>query len=289
MNVPGIHFLPFRRLLGSAALCSLMALAACGGGSDPPTVPPRPGPAPPPDLNLPDDPDAVILEVWMHRGPIIQVEYSIGRPPRYWLTAGGGLTVEGPEPEIWPPPLLPNLLATTLDGADFAAALEDIAASTLPNVEDLTILEPTGFLADAPYTEFRFRDTAGVHVISVEGLFAVQHRDPRALALKALAEKFETATETAGAYRGDRVQVIVGFDVPLPQPEDRDDREWPLPEPPARTDDGTYPCHVFEGPTAAGLLELFGSARMTTRWVWEDERIFLSARELFPGEEGCRE
>ncbi len=275
-----------------AALAGSLAVAGCDGGSDAPTAPlppPTPPPPPPSGLQLPDDPAAVILEVWLHLGPPLGIEFTLGRPPLYWLTAGGDLYVEGPTPEIWPYRLLPNLLATTLDEAVFAAALEDLAASTLPEVDDLTILEPTGMLADAPLTEFRFNDTAGnAHAIWVEGLFAGAHRDPRVASLKALADRFETAAATAGAYRGDRVQVIVGFDVPPPDPEDRNDLLWPLPEPPARTADGAFPCHVFEGATASRLLELFGNANHATRWVWEDERIFLFARELFPGEDGCR-
>ena len=285
----------FSRRLPSAALGALLALAACNGGSDTPTVPPAPSPPPAPTpppspgLSLPDDPSAVILEVRLHLGPEVSFEFAIGRPPLYWLTAGGDLYAEGPTLEIWPTRLLPNLLATALDEAAFTAALEDIAASTLPETDELHITEPTGLLMDAPVIEFLFRDTSGEHLISVEGLFAAEHLDPRALSLKALVEKFETAAAGAGAYRGDRVQVIVGFDLPLPQPEDQDDQQWPLPEPPARTDDGAWPCHVFDGATATRLLELFGNAHIATRWVWEDERIYLFARELYPDEEGCRE
>ncbi|MCY4626138.1 MAG: hypothetical protein OXE58_01050 [Acidobacteria bacterium] len=55
-----------------AALASSLLVAACGGDSGSPSV--LPVPAPPPDsepapeLLLPDDPSAVILEVWVHGG-----------------------------------------------------------------------------------------------------------------------------------------------------------------------------------------------------------------------------
>ena len=287
------HSSVLRRIVPSAALAAALALGACGGGSDAPTVPPAPtpppSPPPPPALNLPDDPEAVILEVWVHGGPEVMPEFQFGRPPLYWLTAGGDLYAEGPVMEIWPQRLLPNLLATALNEADFNAVLEDIAVSTLPEVDDLQITEPTGLLMDASFTEFSFNDTAGTHVIGVEGLWAVEHLDPRAVSLKALVDKLETAASMAGAYRGDRVQVIVGFDLPPPEEEDRDDQEWPLPDPPTRNDDGSFPCHVFDGATATRLLELFGNAHIATRWVYDDERIFLYARELFPGEKGCQE
>ena len=301
MNEQRNHSLRRRWLFGSAVLSALVMLTACGGDSDAPTVPapppapaptpaPTPAPAPTPIPSLPDDPAAVILEVWVHVGPEVMPEFQFGRPPQYWLTAGGDLYAEGPTLEIWPTRLLPNLLATVLDQADLAGVLEDIAASTLPEVDDLTITEPTGLLADAPLTEFRFNDAAGeTHVIWVEGFYAGEHRDPRVASLKALVDKLETAAAVAGAYRGDRVQVIVGFDIPLPQPEDQDDQQWPLQDPPVRTDDGAWPCLVFDGATGTRLLELFGNAHIATRWVWEEERIFLFARELFPGEEGCRE
>ena len=66
-------------LLGVASLAASLVAAACGGDSGSPTAPapaPAPDPAPGPDLSLPDDPSAVVLEVWVHGG-LLPPAYSL--------------------------------------------------------------------------------------------------------------------------------------------------------------------------------------------------------------------
>ncbi len=282
-----------------AGLAASLAAAACDGNSGSPTVPPAPAPTPaptpapdpaPPDLLLPDDPSAVVLEVWVSGG-LLPPEYSLALPPIYWLTAGGTLYFEGQAPPIWPPPLLASLNETRLTAAQLEAALGEIAASGLPDAEEDHIAEPSDQLTEVLTTELIFRDTAGAHVIRVEGLYAGTdtHTDPRVAHLLALLEVFEEAGLDFTPYRGDRLQVITVSDTGPPfEPPDRDERPWPLPDPPQRDEDRAFSCQVFEGAVAAGLFDTFVTADQATRWLYGEERIELLARPLFPGEEGCR-
>ena len=184
-----------------------------------------PDPAPAPDLLLPDDPSAVVLEVWVSGG-LLPPEYSLNFPPIYWLTAGGTLYSEGSPPPIAPPPLLASLNETELAPAQLEAALDEIAASGLPEAGEEHISAPSGLAPEILTTELIFRDTAGDHVIRVEGLHAGMdtHPDPRVPHLLALLEVFEEAIMDFTPYLGDRLQVITVFDVPRSEPPDRDER-----------------------------------------------------------------
>ena len=256
----------------------------------PPAPTPAPAPAPdpaPPDLLLPDDPSAVVLEVWVSGG-LLPPEYSLNLPPIYWLTAGGTLYFEGSPPPVVPPPLLVALNETQLDAAQFEAALGEIAASGLPAVSSAETLEPTTAVPEVLTVEFVFRSTAGAQVIRVAGLRG-PHTDRRVPHLRALLDGFEEATVDFTPYLGDRLQVITVFDVPPYEPPDRDDRPWPLPDAPQRDDDKRFSCRVYEGAVAAGLFEIFATAQETTLWLLGEERFELLVRPLFPGEAGCRE
>ena len=287
--------LSFRR---AATLVALLATIGCGGGSESPGVVPAPAPAPAPDpapppapepdLTLPDDPAAVILEVWLHIDGL-PPEYRF-YAPFFWLTAGGALYTMGPTPEIWPPPLLPPLRETMLTAEEFDQALAGIVAASLPEAEEEHIPSPGGGMPGLPTTEILFRDIEGEHAIRVEGLTGGlgTHPDARVEFLVALLQGLEAASEDSTPYAGDRLQVVVVFD-PLPvEPMDRDERPWPLPDPPSREGGQRFSCHVVEGAVVAGLLEVFGTARETTRWIAGEETIGLFARPLFPGEAGCR-
>ena len=287
---------PYPGLWQVAGLTASLAAAACGGDSGSPSVPPAPAPtpvptptpdpAPAPDLLLPDDPSAVVLEVWVHGG-LLPLHYSLALPPIYWLTAGGTLYFEGSPPPVAPRPLLVALNETELDAAQLEAALGEIAASGLPAVASAETLEPTSAVPEVLTVEFVFRNTAGAHVIRVAGL-REPHTDPRVPHLRALLDGFEEATVDFTPYLGDRLQVITVFGVPPYEPPDRDERPWPLPDAPQRDDDKRFSCRVYEGAVAAGLFETFTTAHETTLWLLGEGRFELLARPLFPGEAGCR-
>ena len=280
-----------------AGLAASLVAAACDGDSGSPTVPPAPAPTPapapdpaPPDLLLPDDPSAVVLEVWVSGG-LLPPEYSLNFPPIYWLTVGGTLYFEGSPPPVAPPPLLASLNETELTDAQLDAALGEIATSGLPEAGEEHIPEPSGGVPEILTTELIYRDTAGEHVIRVDGLHAGldTHTDPRVPHLRALLEGFEEATVDFTPYLGDRLQVITVFDVPPYEPPDRDERPWPLPDAPQRDDDSRFSCRIYEGAVAAGLFETFATANQTTLWLLGEVRFELLARPLFPGEAGCGE
>ena len=83
----------------------------------------------------------MVLEVWVSGG-LLPPEYSLNFPPIYWLTAGGTLYSEGSPPPIAPPPLLASLNETELTAAQLEAALDEIAASGLPEAGEEHISAP---------------------------------------------------------------------------------------------------------------------------------------------------
>lgn len=287
----------------AAGLAVSLAAAACGGDSGSPSVPPArvptpaptpiPDPAPTPDLLLPDDPSAVILEVWVHGG-LLPPHYSLNLPPVSWLTAGGTLYLPHEPSPAWPPPLLSTIVETRMTAAELDAILGRIVAAGLPDAAEEHIPEPSGGVPEVLTVELIFRDTAGEHVIRVEALYVEldTHADPRVPHLRALLdllEPFAEASEHFAQYPPERLQVITVFDAPPQDPQDRDERPWPLPDPPQWDEDRPFSCRVVGGAVAVELIEIFATAFQTTRWVHAEERIQLLARPLFPGEAGCRE
>ena len=276
-----------------AALASSLLVAACGGDSGSPSVVPVPAPPPDsepaPELLLPDDPSAVILEVWVHGG-LLPPHYSLNLPPVSWLTAGGTLYLPHERLPIWPPPLLSTIVEAQMPAAELDAMLGEIVAAGLPAVASPEMLDPSTAVPEVLTVEFLFRDTAGAHVLRVAGI-RESHTDPRVPHLRALLdllEPFAQASEHLPQYPADRLQVISVFDAPRQDPGDRDERPWPLPDPPQRDGDRPFSCQVAEGEAAAGLIEVFATAFEATLWVHGEERVQLLARPLFPGETGCR-
>lgn len=288
----------YPRLWRVAGLAASLVAAACGDDSGSPTAPapapaptpaPAPDPAPGPDLSLPDDPSAVILEVWVHGG-LLPPYYSLNLPPVSWLNAGGILYLPHDRPPIWPPPLLLTIVETQTPAAELRAMLGEIVAAGLPAVASPEMLEPTTAVPEVLTVEFVFRDIAGPHVLRVAGL-REPHTDPRVPHLRALLdllEPFAEASEHFARYPADRLQLITVFDAPPQDSGDRDERPWPLPDPPRRDEDRPFSCQVVEGVAAVRLIETFATAFETTLWVHGEERIQLLARPLFPGEPGCR-
>ena len=282
---------------GLALAALLLAAAGCGSDAAPaptaptPTLPPPPPVGPPPaTLDLPDDPEVFFLEVWELPG-FVPIEYSLGRPPPYAITVGGGFFYEGPIFEIFPGPLLPNMQHGQLSDEDLDSVIEAAAATGVSQVDEEDIGQPTGgpIIADAPAFEILVRDRDGSHLLRVEALGSRAHTDPRVARIRELLGRLDlaiadTASET---YEGERLQVYVNADPALPDPLVLNERPWPLPDPPPGDGEAGFVCSVYEGPTAAELLDTFADANHGTRWNHEDNLHQILARSLLPREQPC--
>ena len=281
---------------GLALVLLLGGAAGCGSDSEPaPTTPPPAEPpptgTPPETLDLPDDPEVFFLEVWEGAG-FVPIEYRLGRPPGYAVTVGAEFYYEGPTIEIFPGPLLPNQQHGWLTAEDREAIIEAAAATGVSSVQDETIAQPaTGpFIADAPIYEILVRDRHGSHLLRVEALGSAAHTDPRVLAVRDLLDRLGRASaETPSEpYRGERIQVYASASPMLPDAAVLNERPWPLPDPPPGDEAEGFDCRTYEGPVAAGLLDLFWSANHGTRWDYQGGLHQLLARSLLPGEEPCQ-
>lgn len=285
-------------LTATLAIVAVALTFATGCGSDdapaptapPPAEPPPVGP-PPQTLDLPDDPGHFFLEVWEGPG-FVPIEYSLGRPPRYAVTAGGELYYEGPKFQIFPGPLLPNIQVGQLLAEDLAAIIAATAATGISQLGEVNIPQPTTgpVIADAPTYEVVLHDRQGLHLLRIEALGAESHTDPRVLAVRELLQLLDHATADTAAevYLGERVQAYVSVGPMPPEPSVLNERPWPLPDPPPDEQDAEgFECRVYEGQVAAGLLEILADADHGTRWDHQGALHQLLARSLLPHEEPC--
>lgn len=227
----------------------------------------------------------MFLQVELSPG-FVPVEYSIGRAPLHRLTVAGDLYHEGPAPEIFPGPLLPDLRRARLPDAALDEVVRAVAATALPETDDEQILEYASIIADAPSTTFVLTDQAGEHRLGVYALSAGRFRDPRAAPLARLLATLDRVAEAAEhePWRGERLQVWVLRAEPFPEPGPATSAPWPLAAPPPaeRAD-----CRVLDGEEAGRLHAVFAAANHGYRWEHGDSLYQLVPRALFPGEAGC--
>ncbi len=145
--------------LAVAAVVAL-GLSACGDGSDSTsaTQPTTDVTLPPVDTT-PDDTSAegiqhptgaddVVLRIG-YEGGFVPVEHAFLNLPTLLVTGDGRVIVEGPQIEIYPGPLLPNLQQRTISEAGIQALLRLAEEHDL--FRDVTYENPTN-IADAPDT-----------------------------------------------------------------------------------------------------------------------------------------
>lgn len=240
-----------------------------------------------------DDPEAVILQV-RDEGGFVPPEFDLRRMPRYTLTAGGALFFEGPQIEIYPPPLLPNVQKAQVDDETMEIILQYVADLGFPEVTREENTEATSNVADAPTTVVTYFDGSGEHVFSVYALGIGQFSDVRVVQLAELVQILDQSAYAGfptAEYVADRIQVWAGPPGAGVDPSFVDVRPWPLPV--AQADlpgSGTlagYRCGTFEGEEAAALLSVFRQATQLTTWDDGGTEHSIIARPLLAGEEGC--
>jgi hypothetical protein len=263
-------------LLGALAL----AVAACAPGTGD-------------DIDLPNDPDAIVLQV-RYEGGFAPIEYLLAAGPQYTLLADGRLIHEGPVVASYPGPLVGGYLVTQLDEKAMDAILDLVVDVGLPNIDFEYDDSAADRVMDAGNAVATYWDDQGKHVYSVYALglgdFS-SRRSTKALDDLVALLKHLTVVGASTPYEPARIQVLAG--IGLTNPEFDDVRDWPL------TDTGlsswtpvaeSWVCRTY-GPE---VLDLFADATEVTRWRQPDsatgaESLTLLVRPLHPGEPDCPE
>jgi hypothetical protein len=258
----------------------IMLVTACGGGNA--TA----------GLDLSADPQAVILTV-EDVGGFVPIEFMLNRPPRLTVTVDGSAIVQGPQIEIYPGPLMPNLGVAQLDEETLTFAFEEIVTLGFPEITREVNDEASNTVADAPTTVVTFYDNKGAHVFSVYALGIGQSfTDTRVPILANLVSTLENTAYSlpATSYEADRIQVYAGVQQVAGDPQFTNVAPWPLRVSFDEMNEVLqgWRCAAFEGEEAAALLEVFSSANTETRWEAGGTKYSILPRPLVPGEEACR-
>ncbi len=272
-------------------LAVIVVAAACGdddAGTDP---------TPPTTTNVPTttaapDPDRLVLRI-TDEGGFAPIEFLVNRMPRYSLYADGTLLYEGPQPAVFPGPMLPSVLSVrlTADEMDDVTVLVD--AIGLPSIDNLIDTTNANRVADATTTIVTYRDPGGIdHVYGVYALGLIDGGTDEMLNLGSLIGLLDAYTSGGGAigeaFVPDRLQVFLG-EGPMFEPEFTETLPWPLDVTPAEfADEGLMlRCTVVEGAAAAEAHEVFSTATRGVVWDLAGTEHVLLARPLLPDEAGC--
>ena len=159
---------PSRVVSGLIAGSLALTLAACGDDSStgspvdpvptdptsppittpPATTPPTAPPTTSPGIEHPVGADDVVLRIG-YEGGFVPIEQAFLNLPMLLVTGDGRLIVQGPQIEIYPGPLLPNMQVRTISEAGIQQLLDMAAEHGL--LTDREYTNPTN-IADAPDT-----------------------------------------------------------------------------------------------------------------------------------------
>ncbi len=280
------------RLLRSVAAVGLLVLlGACAqrAGGTPP------GADPSPTVDLPDDGDALVLQV-AYTGGFVMPETTLARLPVVSVYADGRVITEGPVAAIYPGPAWPNVQVHRIDPARVQELADAALAAGVADTDDLG-MPP---IADVPSTRFTLVTATETFVREVYALSEVPEEsgltDEQEAARAELRGLFDELTGVVGpdggAYEPEAVAVVA-----RPWVDPQDDLEhpelpWPgpaLPGEPAGTGAaGELTCVTATGPEAQALRTAALGANWLTPWVSGDgNRWAVTFRPLLPHESGC--
>jgi hypothetical protein len=256
-------------------------------------------------IEHPTGADQLILRV-AYEGGFVPYEYTFGSTPFWSLFGDGTLIVPGPQIEIYPGPVLPNLTATPLSEDGIQAILE---AARDAGLMDGDANYGNQCIADAATTVFTTDADGQTSVVSA---YALDVGEPAgtcgngkdADARARLAEFQAKLTDlrswlpdgslgTERPYDPTEMRVYVlpyQGDAELPQ----DPIEWPLEPPldafgePVQNAPAATRCGVVTGEDLATLLAAAKDANALTPWTSGGTDYQLIFRPLLPDEHACQ-
>ena len=247
------------------------------------------------------DPDTVIIRVDLEGG-FVPPSVTYGRLPMI-VTGDGRVFTDGPQIDIYPGPLLPNVQVRTLTPAALASLL-DLAHET-----GLLADASYGFpgIADIPTTVLRITLDGVTSTVSASALGEAGTEDAMGQPLDdataagraALRTFIDTLTglpdsafsDESHAYEATSLRI---FSTPyVPQPaEEWISVEWPLED---LATAGTAPipgdeslrCQVISGDDVTTVMPRLEGANEATPFRSGEADYTLVVRPLLPGESGC--
>jgi hypothetical protein len=304
----------------SLAAISLLAAAACTGGARPASLAAAPSPgtttvpgtATPSGLTSPSGPSTVpgADTYWlrMRTTQAIAPLNQFAVQPVLRITGDGTAVVDGPVPEIYPGPLLPNLLGRQVSEAGRQAIIQ--AAKDLGLLDGRTEFSGPNLVMGG---------VTGHMELTVDGRRVELTGDPSA-GIECVATPCNPAPGTPEAFGELWRQLMdlpswigseLGPEAPYTAPADailvgpppdadpalqQAVADWPLAQPLASfggpVANGTARCGTVSGADADTLRPSLAAANQLTPWVQDpgDTTTFgLTVRPMVPGEDVCRE
>lgn len=291
---------PARATRSAAALGLALLLCACaqrGAGISPDA----------PDGGLPDDADALVLQVG-YTGGFTTPEMLAARLPIVSVYADGRVLTEGPVIAVFPGPAWPNVQVQQIDRGAVRDLVERARAAGVTETGDLG-MPP---LADVPNTRFILATADGTAVREVYALTETSGMDAgtsglteEQLAARAELNGFlDELTDLPRTLGAEAVSAVAAYEptavaaVVLPWTADpatepelaQPDVRWPGPDLPGEPLGGLpdLSCVTATGEQAQALVTGARAANRLTPWVTDDgSRWAVSFRPLLPHESGC--
>jgi hypothetical protein len=272
-----------RALRAVAVLGMLASVAACGQGSGGSS--PDPGPA------LPDDPDALVLQVG-YVGGYVPAEVNVSRLPMVSIYADGRVITEGPVAAIYPAFAWPNVQEQRIDPERVQELVADALEAGVAETEDLG-MPP---VADVPSTRFTVVADGEIFVRevyalaeTVPGSGLTEEQEAARAQLRALLDELTGEVGAAGdTYQAETVAAVVR---PWSDPQDELEHPplpWPGPALPGEPVGAELTCVTATGETATALQTAAADANVLTPWVTADGAQWsVTFRPLLPHESGC--
>lgn len=284
-----------------AVLGALVAGCVAGTGAGATTGPTdaRPTSAAP-SSGLPLDPDTLVIQV-RYEGGFVTPDYRFTAMPVASVYADGRIIAPGPQIMIYPGPLLPAVVETTVPAATVERLLADAATAGLSGGVDRSF--PPHGIADAPDTVIVVRGPGGLTTTSFGALGMEQQVDDQAEAeARQAAEAFVTSitdpavvgSAPSGPYRPDAVRLVVRDGAPATdgEPLPQAAVAWPLATPLAAFGTPVLEgspesgrCGVVRGAELGALWPLLEDANALTPFTSAGRDYQLMVRPLLPHEE----
>jgi hypothetical protein len=280
-----------------AMMAVALIAAACGGIGNDAT---NGGSAGADGIDHPSGSNEVVLRIaW--EGGFVPVEMMLSRIPVWTLYGNGTVIVEGPQIEIYPPPLLPNLLATRISEGGIQVILE---AARDAGLMDGDVSYPYPCVADAPTTVFTTTADGSTSVVSADALGATGPCPEVDAEARAALNDFQMqlgdlagwlpagAVSEEETYNPSEMDLYIGaYQAGGEFPQQPID--WPLATPlssfgePVEGTAGDLRCGVVSGTDLDVVLPDLQEANALTPWVSDTEEYRLIARPLLPDEGSC--
>jgi hypothetical protein len=248
-------------------------------------------------------PDKLILRI-ATGGGFVAPGYLLSAVPEFALYGDGRIVVPGPVAEIYPGPLLPNLLVERVTPTEIQkiVAAADGAGLLGPDAS----FDAVG-IADASTTVFTTVVDGRAHRISAYALSESGGRgptgDPTVEAARAKLAQFWTQMSDLSTFLGRPVSdteayVPTGMRVFLGDAGPADPAQptaqvvaWPLTADPAQVGQPTAVqgtvCVALTGADLSIFLGVARTANAAAVWTYGSARYAVTVRPLYPNESGC--